>query len=61
MMEDVWYEKVDDEGSSGSPQPVDALSQPAQEIVDPRDPDSFEDRERTSMSGHDEPRQDDTV
>ncbi len=44
------------ERPTGPASPTDPYPQPVQEIVDPRDPDSFEDRERTRLSGHDQPR-----
>lgn len=47
---------VVDEQPTGPAGPGDPYSQPVQEIVDPRDPESLEDRPRTDISGHREPR-----
>ena len=45
-----------DEQPTGPAQPGDPYPQPVQEIVDPNDPDALEDRPRTAISGHREPR-----
>lgn len=43
-----------DQVPTGPARPGDSFPQPVQEIVDPRDPNSLEDRPRVPMSGHDE-------
>ena len=48
----------DDEPPKGPPSPSDRYPQPVQEVVDPRDPEPLNDRERTAVSGHRLPRED---
>ena len=51
-------DEIVDEQPTGPADPGDPYPQPVQEIVDPRDPDPLEDRPRTDISGHREPRGD---
>jgi hypothetical protein len=49
-----------DEQPTGPAGPDDPYPQPVQEIVDPRDPRSLEDRPRTGISGNRAPRGEET-